>query len=204
MRVVAQNISKSFNGRRVLSEINFEIASGESLAITGPNGSGKTTLIKIICGLIAPSTGQIQFYSHKKLLTRDELYNRIGLVGPYLQLYNYLTAWENIQFFSRIRGIEPDTDYFLQLMDRLGLRGREADELRTYSSGMLQRMKYVIALLHQPEVLILDEPTANVDEEGSRVIYQIMEMQMSTKILILATNEPEEVKFGKRHVRVDS
>jgi heme exporter protein A len=128
------------------------------------------------------------------------MFHHIGLVGPYLQLYNNLTAFENYRFFSRIRSLPSNQDYFKALMDRFGLRGRELDELRTFSSGMLQRMKYVIALLHEPEILVLDEPTANLDEAGAAIVYQLMTEQKKDKILILATNEPKEFQFGEQKV----
>jgi len=203
MRIEAKNIYKHFNSRVVLKNVHFEVHSGESLVITGPNGSGKTTLIRIICGLISPNKGELHFYNEKEEIPAEDRYQYIGLVGPYLQLYNQLTAWENIEFFSKIRGIKRETAYYLNLMERLGLRGREEDVLKTYSSGMQQRMKYVIALLHEPEILILDEPTANLDEKGSRIVYEIMQEQMASKLLILATNEPNEVKFGKKRLQVN-
>ena len=124
------------------------------------------------------------------------------MVGPYLQLYNNLTALENYSFFAKIRGLSINISYFKALMKRMGLAGRELDELRTYSSGMLQRMKYVCALLHQPEILVLDEPTSNLDEKGCSIVHQIMQEQKKEKILILATNEPGEIKFGDKKVQL--
>ncbi len=201
-KIKAENITQKFNNRLIFRDIAFELNSGESLVITGPNGSGKTTLVRIICQLLKPTAGSIAFYHRDQALEPDQIYPVIGLVGPYLQLYNSLTALENYKFFARIRGLPVDLYYFRQLMDRLGLKGRELDELRTYSSGMLQRVKYVMALIHQPEVLILDEPTSNLDEKGSQIIYEIMEEQKKQKILILATNEPGEIQFGEKQIRV--
>ena len=113
-----------------------------------------------------------------------------------------LKECQNYQFFSKIRGLDIDIQQFKILMDRLSLRGREMDPLKTYSSGMLQRAKYVMAMLHKPNILILDEPTANLDEEGSAVVYDIMKEQMNQKILLLATNEPDEIKFGTARVEI--
>ena len=132
--------------------------------LTGPNGSGETTLIRIISNLLRPTKGEVSFYQDNYRKSAKELYSVIGLVGPYLQLYNNLTAFENYTFFAKIRGLNVDVSRFKSLMKRVGLAGRELDELRACSSGMLQRMKYVCALLHQPEILILDEPTSNLDE----------------------------------------
>jgi heme exporter protein A len=190
-------LSQKFNQRLIFEDISFEVASGHSLVLTGVNGSGKTTLIRIICQLNRPYKGQIRFTRDQQIISNQQIYSHLGLVGPYLQLYNHLTALENYTFFARIRDQAVDNSQLKRLMERMGLRGRELDELRTFSSGMLQRMKYVIALLHQPEILILDEPTANLDEEGAAMVYEIMQEQKKERILIFATNEPAEVKFGE-------
>lgn len=203
-KIVGTQISQKFNKRLIFDNIEFDIESGDSLVLTGPNGSGKTTLIKVICKLIRPSNGSIAFYKDDTKIEHSELYPYIGLVGPYLQLYNSLTALENYTFFARIRGLPVDINNFKKLMSQMGLKGRELDELRTYSSGMLQRAKYVMALIHQPEILILDEPTSNLDEKGSEIVYEIMMKQRQDKILIIATNEPEEFKFGEKQIRLSA
>jgi heme exporter protein A len=201
-KVIGKNITQTFHQRTIFKDICFEVQSGESLVLTGPNGSGKTTLIRIICNLMRPYSGKVDFVFTDKKKEKKDLYSTIGLVGPYLQLYNNLTAFENYSFFTKIRGLETEMDYFKSLMKKLGLRGRELDELRTYSSGMKQRMKYVCALLHKPEILVLDEPTSNLDKKGCEIIYQIMQEQKRKKILILATNEPGELKFGDKKVQL--
>jgi len=195
-KIVGQNITQKFNQRTIFKDVSFSVESGHSLVITGPNGSGKTTLVRIICQLVRPISGTVDFVREGKNLETNEIYPFIGLVGPYLQLYNNLTALENYHFFARIRGLPVDVPQFRTLMHRLGLKGRELDELHTYSSGMLQR----VTLIHQPHILILDEPTSNLDSEGVDIVYQIMEEQKKDKILILATNEPEEIRFGESQV----
>jgi heme exporter protein A len=194
------SITQKFNQRVIFASISFEISSGQSLLLTGPNGSGKTTLVRIICQLQRPYQGKVEFRHKGEVLEWNDVSRQIGLVGPYLQLYNNLTAFENYRFFSRIRNIAPDPGYFRRLMDQFGLKGRELDELQTFSSGMLQRMKYLIALLHRPEILVLDEPNANLDEAGASIVYQLMNDQKKEKILILATNEPKEFQFGEQKI----
>jgi heme exporter protein A len=204
MELKAHNLSKNFNERIVFKNINFELSSGNSLAITGHNGSGKTTLVKIISGLISPSKGRIDFKNRSTKIARNEIHNFIGLVGPYIQLYNSLSAWENLIFFSRMRGIKPDKEKIKDWMNKVGLRGRELDDVKSYSSGMMQRLKYVTALLHKPEILIVDEPTSNLDEAGCQIIYDILEKQKKGKILIVATNESEESQFGEQVINLTS
>ncbi|MCK4893133.1 MAG: ATP-binding cassette domain-containing protein [Calditrichae bacterium] len=202
--VEATDICQRFNRRLIFENISFEVSSGHSLAISGPNGSGKTTLVKIICQLLRPTAGKMLIKNEDELITSHEIYPYLGLVGPYLQLYHNLTAFENYTFFSRIRGRTVDTQEFKSLMGQLGLKSREFDEIRTFSSGMMQRLKYVMAIMHHPEILLVDEPTANLDEEGSEIVYELMESQKKKKILILATNEPEELKFGDEKIILNS
>ncbi len=202
MQLVAKNISKKYNQRLVIDRINFDVQQGECLVITGPNGSGKSTLVKIITGLVSQTSGHLEFFDRGNKISREKRYGQIGLVGPYLQLYGDLTAWENLSFFARLRDGKIDKNRVYELMALLGLKGREFDVLKTYSSGMLQRIKYVVALYHQPRVLVFDEPTANLDEEGSGVIYDMIEREIKNRLVIIATNETEELRFGTKHVDV--
>jgi heme exporter protein A len=202
--VTGNKLGQSFNNRKIFNDITFQVKSGGSLVITGPNGSGKTTLVRIICQLIRPKLGKVTFSFKNGIISNDRIFSHLGLVSPYLQLYNNLTALENFNFFSRIRGRHPDISLFKKMMDSLGLRGRELDEVKTYSSGMMQRLKYVMALIHNPEILILDEPTVNLDQEGMANVYEIMEKQKKSKILILATNEHEEIRFGEIQLELTS
>jgi heme exporter protein A len=202
MRIVAENIEKKFNHRQIFREINFELNNVDSLVITGANGTGKTTLVRIISGLLSPTGGKINYYQKDQKISHEAVYNRIGLVGPYLQLYKDLTAWENLSFFAKARDGKVNIDRILELMEYVGLAGREHDALKTYSSGMLQRVKYVAALYHHPEVLILDEPTANLDEKGKHLVYDIIEEHKQQHTVIIATNEAADIKFGAKRVEV--
>ncbi len=202
MKIIAKNIHKNFNKRLVLRDISFELNDVDSLVITGPNGSGKTTLVKIICGLLSPNKGSIDFFDDKYALERDTANRHIGLVSPYLQLYKDLTAWENLSFFAKARHGKIDKNRIFDLLRLVGLKNREHDALKTYSSGMLQRIKYVAALYHLPRVLVLDEPTANLDEAGKQIVHNIIKEQKKDKILIIATNEAEEIAFAAQRVEI--
>ena len=200
-RITADGIYKQFHVRRVLKGISFTVEKGQSVVITGPNGSGKSTLIKILSGLLRPSKGTVQYFNGNSPRQPTELLPAIGLVSPYLQLYPDLTAKEHLEFFGKMQGISQPFQKGLQLMAQFGLKGREADFMKTYSSGMLQRMKYVLALLHQPAVLFVDEPSANLDEEGKETVYALIQEYKHDHIVILATNEPQEIQLGD--IRVD-
>lgn len=202
MEIRADRLAKEFAEKSIFREIGFELHSGQSLAISGPNGSGKTTLIKILCGLIRPSAGSIKYFENGVEIGQERVFNHIGLVGPYLELYEELTAGENIQFFARMRNLPDVRAKVDKLLTFFGLSGREDDAVKTYSSGMRQRLKYIVAMLHDPEVLFLDEPTANLDTQGIDRVYQVMDEQRRNRILLLATNDREDLKYGDIQIAV--
>ncbi len=202
MDLIAENIVKRFNNFLVLKNISFKVSSGSALAITGPNGSGKTTLIKILCNLMAPTRGQIIYRNGSVTIKRENIYQFIGLVGPYLQLYQELTAQENIDFFAGMRNLKHYKPKIKTLMQLFNLNGREHDPVKTYSSGMQQRLKYVCALMHDPEILFVDEPRSNLDRKGIETVYQILTEQKKEKILILSTNDREDLHLADQTIEV--
>ncbi len=201
-KVIAQNITKQFALRKVLSHLSFEVERGQSLVITGPNGSGKSTLIKILSGLLRPSRGEVHYITPAGNSSPQQNIHAIGLVSPYLQLYPDLTAREHILLFGQLHGVANPLNRGLQFMHKFGLGGREIDPIKAYSSGMVQRMKYVLALLHEPDVLLVDEPTANLDEEGKGVVQETIATYKRHHIVIIATNESEEITWGDSRVDV--
>ncbi len=204
LEISAKGINKYFGEKRIFKDINFDVRNGESIAIVGHNGAGKTTLVRILCGLIRQTDGSIRYTVDGKKIERENIYPYIGLVGPYLELYEELTAQENLDFFAKMRNMTNPQARIAELMEKVGLSGREHDEVKTYSSGMRQRLKYVFALLHRPTVLVLDEPTSNLDKEGTATVYQIMQEQKKDKILILATNDEADLKYGDKQIAVNS
>lgn len=183
-------LSKAFGQRVICRDAEFGLRSGESLAITGPNGSGKSTIVRMLAGLSRPDAGTITYACDAHPLTREEWSRVIGLVSPELALYEELTGRENLDFGNRV-GFwgKADADYEAAL-DEVGLGGRGDDLVSAYSSGMRQRLKYAAAFLKNPLVLFLDEPSANLDEDGiARVWAAVGRRNLA---LVIATNEPEE------------
>jgi heme exporter protein A len=202
MKIIAADIAKYFNEKKIFGDINFTITSGRSLTITGPNGSGKTTLIKIISGLMRPTVGSLMFYSGEEEIQREQRYQYLSLVSPYFELYEELSAYENLHFLIRLRDIKDGEQNAEALLKRVNLYGREHDAVKTYSSGMRQRLKYVFALLSNPEVLLLDEPTSNLDADGIDIVYEIIQEQKGKKIVIIATNDRNDLKYGDQRIEI--
>jgi heme exporter protein A len=204
MKLIVDKICKNFGEKKILRDISFNLSAGKSVAIVGPNGSGKTTLVRIICGLIRPSSGSVMYIENDTEIAFQNVYRSLGLVSPYLQLYEELTAGENLKFIAKMKRISDAEDKIAYLMNRLNLAGREEDQVKTFSSGMHQRLKYIFALLGDPKILVLDEPTSNLDSDGIDRVYEIMNDQKKDKILLIATNDQMDLKYGDFQVEVTS
>lgn len=189
------NIYKNFGNRKVLSNVNFSVTHSMIFGITGKNGSGKSTLVKIIAGILSASKGEVIYLIDDKVLHNLTVYKHIGFVSPYLQLYEEFSAIENIQIISKIRGILFNKIWADQLLEKFNLLERKNDLVREYSSGMKQRLKYVIALYHNPKLLILDEPISNLDTDGIKIVYETVKEHRLNGSIIIATNDEEDIQL---------
>jgi heme exporter protein A len=202
-----EQVGHRFGTRRVFGGIDLEVTAGQVCIVTGPNGSGKSTLLRIVAGLLAASEGTVAVTVHGKAQTLRDRRHFLGYVSPDLTLYKELTAAENLQFFARLRGMILTRDDLIERLTAVGLRGRGRDPVGTYSSGMRQRLKYAFALLADPPILLLDEPTANLDMSGIAIVESLVEAhrrRVGGGLTILATNEPRELEWGDMTVRVDA
>ncbi len=189
------SLTKSFGRRLIFKEINFVWEKNGIFGISGPNGSGKSTLVKIFAGLLSPTKGKIIHKNSDKEIIPEKLHDHIGFVSPYLVLYEEFSAWENLEIFAHIRGIKLDKERVKKLLEDFLIYNRRDDLVKTYSSGMKQRLKFVFALMHLPDVLIFDEPTSNLDEEGKKVVYDIIRNEGKERIVIIASNEKSDLEF---------
>jgi heme exporter protein A len=207
LRVRLEQVGHRFGTRRVFTGIDLEVASGQICTVTGPNGSGKSTLLRIVAGLLAPSEGTVTVTVDGRAQSPTERRCFLGYVSPDLTLYRELTAAENLQFFARLSGRTLTRDELIERLTQVGLRGRGRDVVGTYSSGMRQRLKYAFALLARPPILLLDEPSANLDVSGIAIVESLVAAQRSRPgggLTIIATNEPRELEWGDMTVRVDA
>ncbi len=196
MTLTVKNLGYYYSTRSIFKNLVFEQKSGECLAITGPNGSGKSTLVRILTGLLTPKSGSVTYHKAGEALTSVQ--HTLGLVTPWIQLYRDLSALENMQLFAAAHQVDDAEERMEELFSKVGLEGRQDEPLKEYSSGMIQRAKYACALYHQPEIIVLDEPTANLDQEGRSMVLDLVEELRKDKLLIIATNEAEEVELADR------
>ncbi|MBZ0200967.1 MAG: ABC transporter ATP-binding protein [Ignavibacteriaceae bacterium] len=191
--VVAENLNKSFGRRLIFTNLNFNFSDNGIFGITGPNGSGKSTLIKIIAGVNTATHGKIIHQHDGQKIVPEKLHNYIGFVSPYLFLYDEFTAWENLSYTSDIREIKLNIERVEYLLNEFLLYNRRNDDVKTYSSGMKQRLKFIFALMHQPQLIILDEPTSNLDDSGKESVYKIIEEEGKENIVLIASNEKQDL-----------
>lgn len=193
-----ENISKWFGERQVFENINLKLESPASLAIIGPNGCGKTTLLKIICGLIRPSRGMVRIKTDGQEIRKEGQRAIFSIVASDIELYEELTAWENLGFIGRLSDSKHSEIELNQKLERVGLKGRENEPVGSFSSGMKQRLKYAVALSSFPKILVLDEPSSNLDEEGVFFMEKIIEEQKKSGMVILATNDLKETQYAQQ------
>lgn len=196
LSLVVSDVAASYGARLVFRGISFTLQHGEVLVISGANGSGKSTLLRVLCGLQQPTSGNITYAWHGNTYAPRAASHLLGWVAPDLTLYRELTAVENLRFFAAVRGQPYTAAQANALLQQVGLGGRGDDRVSSYSSGMVQRLRYAYALLHQPPVLLLDEPTVTLDERGAAVFAQVVQTQRQAGITVIATNDPRELRFG--------
>ncbi len=201
-RLAATHLYKRFGDRKVINDISFDLSTGDSMAIVGANGSGKSTLLMLLLAALHPSKGSIAYYEDDRQLNDSEVRACTSLVSPYLNLYDNLSAEENLIFFSTVSGGNITGKEINALLSRVGLEGRGPDAVGSYSSGMKQRLKYAVALLNEPAFLFLDEPTSNLDDAGKKIVVDLVNEYRSRTIILIATNETEEQGLAQKLCRV--
>lgn len=188
-----EDLSKKFGENIALNRVSFSVSRGESFALLGPNGAGKTTLVRIVGTLIKPTSGSVRVEGYDIVEEPEEVKKLIGVVSHNPFLYDDLTARENLRFFADL--YEAGEDRIDSLLRKVNLHERGEDLVGTYSRGMKQRLSIARALLHNPKVLILDEPTVGLDLQGKRTFYgMIGELNSKGRTILLTTHHLGEAE----------
>ncbi len=186
----------------IFKKIDFEMQSGDKVALVGPNGSGKSTLLKIIANTIKPSFGKISYALDGIEIKKDKLNEHFGFVSPYLNLYEDLFPVEHIEIIAKIRSVQMSKKQAVVLLEQFDLHKHQAKPIRVYSSGMKQRMKLLLAILHNPKILFLDEPFSNLDEVGINLFKDIIDNQTKFGILVIASNDEREISLSNKRINI--
>jgi len=179
----AYGLGRRFGERRVLKGIDFQLGQGEFLLVTGPNGSGKTTLLRLLAGLLAPTDGTLEVEIDR---------GRVGFLGHEPLLYRHLTALENLDLYGRLYRVSERRERAGMLLERYGLWEVRAEPTASFSRGMMQRLALCRTLLHQPELLLLDEPFSALDTQGA----ELLDAELGgngPRTVVVASHQPERI-----------
>jgi ABC-type multidrug transport system ATPase subunit len=183
--VTVSDLLKSYKGLHAVNGLSFEVPAGSIYGFLGQNGAGKSTTIRMLTSLIRPTAGSIQIFGHSLAERRGEILKRIGAVIEKPDLYKYLTAMENLAMMAKLSGSKKSSAALLKQLDMVGLRERASSKVKTYSQGMKQRLGIACALVHDPELILLDEPLNGLDPQGIS--------DMRNLILHLGKNEKKTI-----------
>lgn len=164
--VEIQNVTKSFKNIKRVSDLSFSIVKGDVYGFLGQNGAGKSTTMRMLLGLIFPDSGKIFINGQEFNNSKRHLLRHIGAIIERPDMYGYLSGWENLKIFAALTDKNIPAKRLHTVIEQVGLKGREQDKVKTYSQGMKQRLGIAIALVHEPDLLILDEPTNGLDPQG--------------------------------------
>lgn len=164
--VEVEHLSKHFGSLKAVNDISFQVNEGDIYGFLGQNGAGKSTTIRMLLTLIQPTAGKIKIFGKDLSKHRSSILSNIGAVIEKPDLYKYLSAYDNLSIFARINGVKADRSFLMKRLQMVGLEGRASDKVKTFSQGMKQRLGIAVALVHDPKLIILDEPTNGLDPQG--------------------------------------
>ncbi|HMF93602.1 MAG TPA: ABC transporter ATP-binding protein [Vicinamibacterales bacterium] len=205
--LTVKNLRRSFGPLVAVNDVSFSLADGQILGLLGPNGAGKTTTVSMVAGLLTADRGEVLIAGHRLAGDTDPAKRRIGLVPQDLALYDELTARDNLRFFGalyQLTGRSLD-EAIARVLTLVGLEDRARDAVKTFSGGMKRRLNLAAGLLHNPDILLLDEPTVGVDPQSRNAIFENLEaLKAEGKALLYTTHYMEEVeRLADRIVIID-
>ncbi|MBI2909347.1 MAG: heme ABC exporter ATP-binding protein CcmA [Chloroflexi bacterium] len=200
LAVQVGGLTKSFGAHPVLRGVDLEIRKGEFLAIFGPNGAGKTTLLKVVSTVMTPTGGSVHVDGVDLAVNPSAARRRIGVMSHQTLLYDDLTVLENLSFYGRMYDVHPLRERIDDLVGQVGMRSRLHDRVRTLSRGMQQRVALARALLHDPSILLLDEPETGLDQEALALLDKMVRARAGRTVLMTTHNLDRGLQMGSRAV----
>lgn len=172
--LLLRNVAKRFGKIEAVKNVNLSVYRGDIYGFLGPNGSGKSTTIRMLLGLISPDQGEIQLFGNPLTKKRNQILSKIGALIERPDFYNYLSAYQNLELLAAYSGLKPEKKRIFNLLEMVDLHQRYDSKVRTFSQGMKQRLGIAQALLHDPDLIILDEPVNGLDPQGIKDIRNLI------------------------------
>lgn len=195
--IEVKNLSKHFGKIRAVEDVSFDVYKGDVFGFLGPNGAGKSTTIRAMLSLITPTSGEIRLFGKELRTNRNYILSKIGCIVEKPDFYNYLSAEKNLEIFARISGSGVSRLRIHEMIDFVGLKGREKDKVGGFSHGMKQRLGIAQTILHDPDLIILDEPNTGLDPQGSISIRNLI-LQLKNernKTILLSSHILSEIEL---------
>jgi ABC-type multidrug transport system ATPase subunit len=201
MKINLEHIGRRFNREWIFRDVNYVFESGSSYAILGANGAGKSTILQVISGSLSSSEGTISYSKGSVLLNPENVFEHLSMAAPYLELIEEFSLRELIDFHFRFKKYRSglDRDLMIELM---GLKHSEHKAIKNFSSGMKQRVKLGLAFCSDTEMVLLDEPASNLDQQGLEWYLSLVEKYTEDRILIICSNQLQEYSFCKNQLNV--
>jgi ABC-type multidrug transport system ATPase subunit len=188
------NVGKRFNREWIFRRFTYQFQSGKKYAVTGSNGSGKSTLLQVIAGSLTHNEGNIEFNNEQQTTNNEQLYSYISIAAPYLELIEEMTAKEMLLFHTQFKPLINDQSVE-EILQTVGLQNAINKQIRYYSSGMKQRLKLAQAFFSNTPILLLDEPTTNLDADGIALYHHLINNYTAGKLVIVSSNDKQEYEF---------
>lgn len=188
-----KKVNKKYGHIHALRDVSVSLNKGEFVSVFGPNGAGKSTFLKLLCTMTPPTSGQILYENTPLNKLQDSFRSRFGVISHQPFLYSELTALENLRFYAKLYNVQNIDERIKVLLDKVELYKRRNDKVRGYSRGMLQRLSITRALLHDPEIVVLDEPYTGLDTHASDILTRIlMELFDDHKTIVMVTHNMKQ------------
>jgi heme exporter protein A len=188
--LAVEGLVKDFGAVRAVDDVSFDLEPGRSLALFGPNGAGKTTLLRILAGLTRPDRGTVRFGEGSRDGSDRAWRGRVGVLSHRTFLYDHLSAAENLEFHADLQGLDDSEDRVAAALAQVGLSGRAHARAETFSRGMRQRLSLARTLLHEPELVLLDEPFSGLDVHGGTVLADVLgALRDGNRSVVLVTHD---------------
>jgi heme exporter protein A len=185
MMIRARGLGRRFGEKRIFEGLDLDVEGGELVVVTGPNGSGKTTLLRLVAGLLLPTSGELDVQGDRSTL---------GFLAHEPLVYRELTALENLDLYGRLYRVPERRERIGMLLERFGLWDARSERAGSFSRGMLQRLALCRTFLHEPSLLLLDEPFSGLDEDGAGLLDRELAARRGTATLLVATHDPARLE----------